>query len=108
MRHNLWEEAVKTIDANWREQLTALTDLSCGPNELLEELARQQKLCRAREWKCYNLNGQKVHVREMLEKVAFWLEKAQQVGDAIVQYDPVHAALPWAGARFLLMVSRVP
>lgn len=107
MRYNLWEEAVKTVDAKWQEQLTALTDLSCGPTKLLEGLAKQQKLCRAREWKCYNLNRQKVHVREILESVAFWLEKVQQVGDAIVQFDPVHAALPWAGARFLLMVSRL-
>jgi hypothetical protein len=107
MRHNLWEEAVKTVDAKWQEQLTALTDLSCGPKKLLDGLATQQKLCQAREWKCYDLNGQKVHVRELLERVTFWLEKVQEVGDTIAQYDPVHAALPWAGARFLLMVSRL-
>lgn len=32
------------------------------------------------------------------------MSKFKEIGDIIVQYDPGHAALPWAGFRFLLMV----
>lgn len=28
------------------------------------------------------------------------------IGDTIVQYDPGHAALPWAAVRFVLQVSK--
>jgi hypothetical protein len=39
--------------------------------------------------------------------VAFWVDKVKETGDIIVQFDPVHASLPWAGARFLLTVSHL-
>lgn len=29
----------------------------------------------------------------------------QAVGDALMQYDPGHAALPWAAIRFLLQAT---
>ncbi len=35
-----------------------------------------------------------------------WLDKFKQVGDVAVNFDPQHAALPWAGIRLLLEVSR--
>jgi hypothetical protein len=107
MEQSLWEEAAKDVAVKWQEQLRALTDLSCGPSALLDNVTKEQADCRAKQWKCHKPNGQKVYVRDILEKVAFWLEKVKDVGDVLVQYDPAHASLPWAGARFLLMVSHV-
>ena len=46
-----------------------------------------------------------VFVRDILERVAFWLDKLKSVGDVISSFDPVHLALPWAGVRFLLVVT---
>lgn len=37
-------------------------------------------------------------------KIVFWLSKFKDVGDIAVNFDPVHASLPWAGIRFLLQV----
>ena len=34
-----------------------------------------------------------------------WIRKFVEVGDIAIQYDPGHAALPWAAIRFLLQVS---
>jgi hypothetical protein len=107
MKQSLWEEAAKDVAVKWQEQLRALTDLSCGPSALLDNVTKEQADCRAKQWKCHKPNGQKVYVRDILEKVAFWLEKVKDVGDILVQYDPVHSSLPWAGARFLLTVSHV-
>jgi hypothetical protein len=107
MEHSLWEDAAKEVAAKWQEQLRALTDLSCGPSALLSSVSQEQADCRAKQWKYQKPNGQKVYVRDILEKVAFWLEKVKDVGDVLVQYDPAHASLPWAGARFLLTVSPV-
>ena len=45
-----------------------------------------------------------VYIRDVLGKVAFWLQKVKSVGDIVSSFDPVHAALPWAGIRFLLVV----
>jgi predicted nicotinamide N-methyase len=41
----------------------------------------------------------------MATKIIAWLDKFKQVGNMVVQYDPHHFALPWAGVRFLLEVQ---
>ena len=50
----------------------------------------------------------KVVLRDVFAKIAFWVEKFVEVGDVAVQYDPGHAALPWALVRFLLKVLLHP
>lgn len=49
----------------------------------------------------------RIIIRDVLDKIALWITKFKEIGDVIVQYDPTHAALPWAGVRFLLEVSTV-
>ncbi|KAI0098626.1 hypothetical protein GGR51DRAFT_426684 [Nemania sp. FL0031] len=45
-----------------------------------------------------------VIARDVFAKVARWISHFKEVGDTIVQYDPTHAALPWAGVRFVLQI----
>jgi hypothetical protein len=107
MEKSYWEEAANNIPMKWQEQLRALSDLSCGPSVLLDSVIKEQADCRAKQWQCRKPNGHKVYVRDILEKVAFWVDKVKETGDIIVQFDPVHACLPWAGVRFLLAVSHL-
>ena len=55
-------------------------------------------------WKYTRKSGETVVIRDVFEKIVRWLDVFKQVGDMAVQYDPAHAALPWAGVRFLLQV----
>lgn len=48
--------------------------------------------------------GETVVLRDLFSKIVTWIDRFKQVGDIVVQYDPAHAALPWAGVRFLLQV----
>ena len=43
-------------------------------------------------------------LRDVFAKIAVWVQKFVKVGDIAIQYDPGHAALPWAGVRFILTV----
>ena len=61
--------------------------------------------CIRSRWKYKNRNGEDVVLRDLFEKMAKWVNKFKEVGDVAAQYDPAHAALPWAGVRFLLQVS---
>ena len=54
-------------------------------------------------WKI-KLRGEEVVLRDVGMKILRWVDKFKQIGDTIVQYDPGHAAIPWAGFRFLLQV----
>ena len=49
-------------------------------------------------------NKNAVVLRDVFTKIAVWIDKFMVVGDMAVQYDPAHAALPWALIRFLLKV----
>lgn len=43
--------------------------------------------------------------RCFVEKTVSVLNKFLSVGDVVVNFDPIHAALPWAAVRFVLVVS---
>lgn len=72
-----------------------------GPNKLLvlDQVLKQtrgaQDICLQKQWGFYGV----------ADKLVGWVEKFISIGDVIVSFDPVHAALPWAGLRFLLQVS---
>ena len=44
-------------------------------------------------------------VRDVFNGISTWIDKFKKVGDMAVQYDPGHAALPWAAVRFFLQVG---
>ena len=48
--------------------------------------------------------GQILVLRDLFSKIVVWINRFRGIGNIVVQYDPGHAALPWAGLRFLLTV----
>jgi len=59
---------------------------------------------KGKDWKI-QFGGEEIVMRDVGMKILRWLDRFKQIGDIIVQYDPGHAALPWAGFRFLLKVK---
>jgi hypothetical protein len=49
--------------------------------------------------------GEDIILRDVLEEVITWIRRFREVGDAAMQYDPGHVALPWAAIRFLLQAA---
>lgn len=74
-------------------------------NDLLSVVEEKKQLCMDKLWKYKKKDGDVVILRDSLEKVVKWVNKFKEVGDIVMQYDPAHAALPWAGVRFFLQVS---
>lgn len=66
-------------------------------------VTRQRDLCEQGQWRV-TIGGREVILRDTAVKVLAWLDKFKGVGDVVVNYDPHHFALPWAGVRFLLKV----
>ena len=50
------------------------------------------------------MNGRQILLRDVAEKIIYWIDKFKQVGDVAVNFDSVHASLSWAGIRLLLEV----
>jgi hypothetical protein len=65
--------------------------------------------CVKKQWVLYtNKNGEKIMVREIFNRMSGWINRFKEVGDVAIQYDPGHAALPWAAVRFFLQVGQNP
>lgn len=104
---NFWDKAVEAleekdkqnIDFQRADKLTILADV-------LSEVQKKKQVCINRRLKYQRKSGETVVLYDVFAKIARWVNKFKEVGDVVVQYDPGHAALPWAAIRFLLQVGR--
>ena len=101
---SLWAD-VATNDHDWQaidiprsEGLSILIDLQ-------KQVKHAKNECITKRWKYTRKSGETIIFRDIFDKITKWIDLFKQIGDAAVQYDPVHAALPWAGVRFLLQVK---
>ena len=106
---DLWASALEHLTeidrqqlnfCNGQNKLTILSDL-----QVLTESAKEQ--CIKKRWRFSRpgRNGETIVLRDIFTKMVVWIERFKQVGDTVVQYDPGHAALPWAGVRFIVQVA---
>lgn len=74
----------------------------------LERIAHQRKQdLHDRNWteKSQAAGKDPVRVRAAISKIIICLRRFKEVGDIAINFDPIHAALPWAAFRFVLEVS---
>ena len=100
----MWKEAYNKLPDEYKKDLDNLNNLQ-ALQKLLETAAEAQKKCTERQWSI-SWGGRQINVREKAERLMAWITKFRDIGDISVQYDPVHAALPWAGVRFILTVRK--
>ena len=106
---DLWTRAYNELPIEYKQ------DLECESNtgsdkpggldalkQLLERAIKAREENIASQWKL-EWGGKEINVREKTESLVGWITKFKDVVDIAVQYDPVHAALPWAGVRFILI-----
>lgn len=103
---DLWGLALEGLSSEDKEAISRIK--SDSKLDILRHLqaaaVKKQKECENKRWK-FNLNGRQIILRDVAGKILVWIDKFKQIGDVVVNFDPVHAALPWAGVRFLLEVS---
>jgi len=90
----------KHINFSYPNKLNILSDL-------LKLTEQSKKECIEKRWRYTRKSGETVIFVDLFSKIVKWIDLFKQVGDTAVQYDPVHAALPWAGVRFLLQVCDI-
>ena len=108
---SLWTRAINSDELSSKERKT-LADVGFGVDSremasavrsMTEEILNERK---GELWKVKFREGDsEVVLRDVGMKILRWVDKFKQIGDIIVQFDPAHAALPWAGFQFLLQVD---
>lgn len=103
--HGLWNKALDTLGVELRNSLD-LTKASRGNilSKALKEAREKKQICVQKCWTLKKHNGETIILRDVVEKIIVWVEKFIAVGDAAMQYDPVHAAPAWGAFRFVLQV----
>ncbi|KAL8724372.1 MAG: hypothetical protein Q9166_007983 [cf. Caloplaca sp. 2 TL-2023] len=102
---DLWQKALATLDDDLKASLDFKNSTKRDILEKTLKTAEEKKqISLKRRWKI-KINNKEVVVRDVLEKIIKWLDHFKAIGDVAVQYDQAHAALPWAGVRFLLKVA---
>ena len=105
---NLLDEALKQVsdrDQTTLRQFIPLTsrDIDSAVEQALAAAEGKQGQCLEKRWRV-TFGGREFVLKEEADKVIRWLHRVKDVGDVIVNVDPVHAGLPWAGIRLLLEV----
>ena len=114
---SLWAQALNSMSEKDKGTLRGLSGKDkwapegndTTPNldieELLVAVRAKREICLENQWE-FEFRGRAVNLRDQADKIISWLAKFKEVGDIAIQQDPSHAALPWAGIRFLLQVCR--
>ncbi|KAJ0299460.1 hypothetical protein Brms1b_013115 [Colletotrichum noveboracense] len=103
---NLWDRAFQSLTPDLQKSLDgARSHKRDILGAVLKEAEAKRDLSLRKRWKFTRPNGEVVIVRDILEKIARWIQRFKETGDTIVQYAPNHAALPWAAVRFLLQMA---
>ncbi|ORY16076.1 hypothetical protein BCR34DRAFT_584541 [Clohesyomyces aquaticus] len=105
---NLWQEALQTLPDEDRSRYELLMGKGAGHKDIITDVLaateERKEECKRKRWKV-KFRGKAIILRDLLDKVAVWIHKFVAVGDNAVQYDPGHAALPWAAVRFILKAT---
>lgn len=111
LSHNLLVDALKRLSGRDRETieeyiLPTSSDIDLALEQALAAAKEKQRCCDEKRW-TFTFAGQAVTVKDEADKVVHWLNRFKAVGDIVVNVDPVHAGLPWAGVRLLLEVIAI-
>ncbi|KAF8422203.1 hypothetical protein EV426DRAFT_535544 [Tirmania nivea] len=105
---SLWNKAANDPSLSSQE-LEALAKIGIDNNIIkissdletdVQDIVNKKK---GKEWKIKFL-GDDIVLCHVGLKILHWVNRFKEIGDIIVQFDPGHAALPWAGFRFLLKI----
>lgn len=96
----LWQKAYDAL--RLKDRAVVPPGFATKPEELIAEVEKHISQSKGKPVRLPN--GESLFVRDVLQKVSRWMKKFVEVGDAAVQYEPGHAALPWALLRLVLQV----
>jgi hypothetical protein len=108
MASSLWARALASLP----EEDQQIFHVSSNPppntsqilDDILSALEAQRDRCKRDRWKIAGRDGKSIVIRDVCAKIATYVTKFMGVVDVVVNFDPVHAALPWAGVRFVLQL----
>jgi hypothetical protein len=109
LTQNLWQEAAEKLPEKDKKSLELLKSGTSATSIVEDALAGVKNSEERVNGDLITIKTKRgeVPLRHYVNKLTKVLIQFKEIGDTIIQYDPGHAALPWAGVRLLLNVSCV-
>ena len=102
----LWSRAIGQLNEQDRQYVNFAQSEKIGAVQGILSIVESQKQRSVRkQWHINRDNKEPFIFREKLGKIASYIIKFKEIGDVLTQYDPAHAAIPWAAVRFTLQVG---
>ncbi|KAH6964919.1 hypothetical protein EDB82DRAFT_436112, partial [Fusarium venenatum] len=102
---SLWQEALRELGPEDKAVITnKTTDKTALLEELLSLAESKRDVCLQKRLK-YKRGDDEIIIRDQVDKIIAWVQRFKEVGSTAIQYDPVHAALPWAGVVLVLQIA---
>ncbi|PVI02012.1 hypothetical protein DM02DRAFT_316596 [Periconia macrospinosa] len=103
---SLWKKAFDALDTNLQATLSVCNKPKLNIlHQVLLQVENARQTCIRKQWRVKAPGGKTIILRDVVEKMAGWINRFKEVGTVAVQYDPLHGALPWAAFVFLLNVT---
>ena len=103
---NLWSKAVESLSDDDRRQFGfSQDDKRAALESLLQTIDSEKESMIKSQLVIRRSHGKPIVLRDVFAKVVSCIDKFKGVGDTVTQYDPGHAALPWAAVRFVLQAA---
>ncbi|PTB48811.1 hypothetical protein M431DRAFT_127355 [Trichoderma harzianum CBS 226.95] len=103
-----WAAALQRLSKEDQTQFELAQNGIDDPKSVLSNVLtatnKRKEECMKKRWKLV-IKGQTIIIRDILEKLSNWVQKLLAVGDVIIQYDPIHAALPWAAIKLIMQAT---
>ncbi|KAF8415382.1 hypothetical protein EV426DRAFT_515956, partial [Tirmania nivea] len=102
----IWEEALSSPKISEEDRKVLKESISSDSDSILRAVTTTLREIDKRRWVNYSYtwNGRTYKIFGLLNNVTTWVDRFKSIGDIIVQFDPIHSALPWAAVRMLLQV----
>ena len=103
---DLWQEAAESLSTKDIKRIDLyVDDRGTALEKILGILEDKQQECMRKRWRYKKKNGEEIVLREIFAKITHRVARVKEIGDGLVQYDPHHAAIPWAAIRLVLQVG---
>lgn len=104
-QEQFWK-VLNQMNSTWKFMEPSDATTKTTTSNLLEGLIKTAQEKRE-EWenKKWKVGGKQIVPRAVMEKIIDFAKRFREIGNIVCQYDPVHAALPWAGIVLILQVA---
>ncbi|KAM0412857.1 hypothetical protein ACHAPD_007905 [Fusarium lateritium] len=99
-----WKKALSYLSDDDRVLIGSIDTHDNGDKafaDVQDLISKKQKIWEEKAWKI-TFGGRRIVLRDVLAKIASWLDSFKAIGDLVLQIDPIHAGIPWTAIRLVL------